>query len=97
MRGRVLPPKKSRDMAVFKGESFFFLSDKDIDGQSLLGLVETGASQITEQIIPNVGHRLKILRTIHILAGIRKTPACKLLYVKIVSTCEMDLKDHGHI
>lgn len=52
VRGRVLPPKKSRDMAVFKGESFLFFSDKDIDGQSLLGLVETGASQITEQIIP---------------------------------------------
>lgn len=60
--------KKSRDMTVFTGESFFFLSDKDINGQSLLGLVETGASQITEQIIPNVVYRLKILRTIHILA-----------------------------
>ncbi|KAJ7350126.1 hypothetical protein OS493_038349 [Desmophyllum pertusum] len=42
--------------------------DMDIDGDGLLGLVENGGNALAAEIIPNVAHRLKVIRKINYLA-----------------------------
>ncbi|KAJ7355048.1 Sterile alpha motif [Desmophyllum pertusum] len=42
--------------------------DMDIDGDGLLGLVEKGGNALAAEIIPNVAHRLKVIRKINYLA-----------------------------
>lgn len=64
---RILPPKShvTRHIAM---KTVLLLSDMDIDGDGLLGLVENGGNALAAEIIPNVAHRLKVIRKINYLA-----------------------------
>ena len=74
------PPKThvTRSVLEFFIIILFFVSEFDIDGDGLLGLVEKGGSLLAARLIPNVGHQLKVMRKINYLARHQETSAtCK--------------------